>query len=118
MKLTDEQFLTIKNYCKVDQDFDDDVLHFLIDSTSDEIAKAIIKNGTSDMFLVSDTKYDNRFFVAVMKQVAEDYTQRGLTSNNYRFELLTGLSSIINQLRSEQIDENIDDDGKDNVLLN
>ena len=53
----------------------------------------------------------------VMKQVAEEYTQRGLTSTNYRFELLTGLSSIINQLRSEYMHETIDDDGENNILL-
>lgn len=118
MRLTDEQFATIKNYCKIDQDFDDDVLHIIIDGASDVIAKAIVEDGTSDTFLVSEDKYDSRFFVAVMKQVAEEYTQRGLTSTNYRFELLTGLSSIINQLRSEYMHETIDDDGENNILLN
>ena len=117
MKLTDEQFATIKNYCKIDQDYDDDLLHIIIDGASDEIAKATVENGTSDTFLVSEDKYDSRFFVAVMKQVAEEYTQRGLTSTNYRFELLTGLSSIINQLRSEYMHETIDDDGENNILL-
>lgn len=117
MRLTDEQFATIKNYCKIDQDYDDDLLHIIIDGASDEIAKAIVENGTSDTFLVSEDKYDSRFFVAVMKQVAEEYTQRGLTSTNYRFELLTGLSSIINQLRSEYMHETIDDDGENNILL-
>lgn len=117
MRLTDEQFATIKNYCKIDQDFDDDLLHIIIDGASDEIAKAIVDGGTADTFLVSEDKYDSRFFVAVMKQVAEEYTQRGLTSTNYRFELLTGLSSIINQLRSEYMHEIIDDDGENNVLL-
>lgn len=117
MKLTDEQFATIKNYCKIDQDFDDDVLHIIIDGASDVIAKAIVEDGTSDTFLVSKDKYDSRFFVAVMKQVAEEYTQRGLTSTNYRFELLTGLNSTINQLRSEYVHETIDDDGENNILL-
>ena len=42
MKLTDEQFATIKNYCKIDQDYDDDLLHIIIDGASDEIAKAIV----------------------------------------------------------------------------
>lgn len=118
MRLTDEQFATIKNYCKIDQDFDDDVLHIIIDGASDVIAKAIVEDGTSDTFLVSEDKYDSRFFVAVMKQVAEEYTQRGLTSTNYRFELLTGLNSTINQLRSEYMHETIDDDGENNILLN
>ena len=117
MRLTDEQFATIKNYCKIDQDYDDDLLHIIIDGASDEIAKAIVDGGTADTFLVSEDKYDSRFFVAVMKQVAEEYTQRGLTSTNYRFELLTGLSSIINQLRSEYMHETIDDDGENNILL-
>lgn len=117
MKLTDEQFATIKNYCKIDQDFDDDVLHIIIDGASDVIAKAIVEDGTSDTFLVSKDKYDSRFFVAVMKQVAEEYTQRGLTSTNYRFELLTGLNSTINQLRSEYMHETINDDGENNILL-
>lgn len=117
MRLTDEQFATIKNYCKIDQDFDDDVLHIIIDGASDVIAKAIVEDGTSDTFLVSEDKYDSRFFVAVMKQVAEEYTQRGLTSTNYRFELLTGLNSTINQLRSEYMHETIDDDGENNILL-
>lgn len=118
MKLTDEQFATIKNYCKIDQDFDDDVLHIIIDGASDVIAKAIVEDGTSDTFLVSKDKYDSRFFVAVMKQVAEEYTQRGLTSTNYRFELLTGLNSTINQLRSEYMHETINDDRENNILFN
>ncbi|KRN88195.1 head-tail connector protein [Ligilactobacillus acidipiscis] len=94
--LTDDQFATLKLYCKIDQDFDDDVLKNLVDSTGLEIARAIQADSTPATFIS-----DPRFLIALMKQVKEDYYQRGITADNYRPELTNSIADIVNQLRSE-----------------
>ncbi len=92
-----EEFLNnLKNYCKIDQDYDDDILTIMINSAAKVIAKAIAAESKPDDYLD-----EPRFKIAVMKQVAEDYYQRGLTADSYRPELGTGVNGIINQLRSE-----------------
>lgn len=92
----DESFMSnLKNYCKIDQDFDDEILKMMVDSAATLIAAAINPN-------VSANRYFNepRFRIAVMKQVKEDYYERGITADSYRPELSTGINGIINQLRS------------------
>lgn len=86
----------LKNYCKIDQDFDDEILKMMVDSAATLIAAAINPN-------VSVNRYINepRFRIAVMKQVKEDYYERGITADSYHPELSTGINGIINQLRSE-----------------
>ena len=97
--LTKEQFETLKNYCKVDQDFDDDVLLNMVDSAALMITRAVQFDAKPEIFID-----DPRFKIALMKQVKEDYYQRGLTADNYRPELTNSIADIVNQLRSEVTD--------------
>ena len=92
-----EEFLNnLKNYCKVDQDFDDEIIIEMANAAAAMIAKAIDKSNTPD-----DYADEPRFKIAVMKQVKEDYYERGLTADSYRPEIGSGINGIINQLRSE-----------------
>lgn len=96
MMLTDAEFANLKNYCKIDQDYDDDVLKMIINADEIEIARAIKADS-----LPSEYVNEPRFKIALMKQVKEDYYQRGLTADAYRPELTSGINGIINQLRGE-----------------
>lgn len=96
MILTDAEFSNLKNYCKIDQDYDDDVLKMIISADEIEIARAI-KYGS----VPNDYVNEPRFKIALMKQVKEDYYQRGLTADAYRPELVSGINGIVNQLRGE-----------------
>ncbi|MEN2352902.1 head-tail connector protein [Limosilactobacillus fermentum] len=96
MMLTDAEFDNLKNYCKIDQDYDDDVLKMIINADEIEIARAI-KYGSAP----NDYVNEPRFKIALMKQVKEDYYQRGLTADAYRPELVSGINGIVNQLRGE-----------------
>ena len=96
MILTDAEFANLKNYCKIDQDYDDDVLKMIINADEIEIARAI-KYGSAP----NDYVNEPRFKIALMKQVKEDYYQRGLTADAYRPELVSGINGIVNQLRVE-----------------
>ena len=96
MILTDAEFANLKNYCKIDQDYDDGVLKMIINADEIEIARAI-KYGSKP----NDYVNEPRFKIALMKQVKEDYYQRGLTADAYRPELVSGINGIVNQLRGE-----------------
>ncbi|MBE4709813.1 head-tail connector protein [Limosilactobacillus fermentum] len=96
MILTDAEFANLKNYCKIDQDYDDGVLKMIINADEIEIARAI-KYGSAP----NDYVNEPRFKIALMKQVKEDYYQRGLTADAYRPELVSGINGIVNQLRGE-----------------
>lgn len=96
MILTDAEFANLKNYCKIDQDYDDNVLKMIINADEIEIARAI-KYGS----VPNDYVNEPRFKIALMKQVKEDYYQRGLTADAYRPELVSGINGIVNQLRGE-----------------
>lgn len=95
----DTFLVNLKNYCKIDQDFDDDILTMMANAAADMIARAIKQDSKPD-----DYSKEPRFKIAVMKQVKEDYYERGLTADNYRPELSSGINGIINQLRSERKD--------------
>lgn len=96
-ELTPDQFATLKNYCKIDQDFDDDVLKELINSAAMELCAAIKFKSKPE-----DFRDERRFFVAVMKMVKEDYDYRGMGSEVMRFPLANqSVVNIINQLRAE-----------------
>lgn len=95
--LTDDQFDNLKNYCKIDQDFDDQLLLDLVDADALMIAKAISAEAKGDTFIS-----DPRFLIALNKQVKEDYYMRGLTVDNYRPDLANGVDNIVLQLRGEQ----------------
>ena len=89
----------VKNYCKIDPDYDDDIVKTMVDAAAKAIARAIQVNSKP-----IDYVKEPRFLIAVMKQVKEDYYERGLTADSYRPELGTGVNGIINQLRSEVVD--------------
>lgn len=98
----DKSFMNnLKLYCKVDQGFDDEILKIMVDSAADLIAAAISSDNDIDQYFE-----EPRFKIAVMKQVKEDYYERGITADSYRPELSTGINGIINQLRSELSNEN------------
>lgn len=96
MMLTDAEFDNLKNYCKIDQDYDDGVLKMIINADEIEIARAIKASSLPSQYV-----NEPRFKIALMKQVKEDYYQRGLTADAYRPELTSGINGIINQLRGE-----------------
>lgn len=100
MILTDAEFANLKNYCKIDQDYDDGVLKMIINADEIEIARAIKYGSTPNNYV-----NEPRFKIALMKQVKEDYYQRGLTADAYRPELTSGINGIIHQLRGELNDE-------------
>ena len=102
--LQPENLEILKNYCKIDQDFDDDLLKSLVDASALELARAIKSDSQPTEFID-----EPRFFIALMKQVKEDYYQRGLTADNFRPVLATTVFGIINQLRTEQGDKNNED---------
>jgi len=106
--LNDAQFKVLKNYCKIDQSFDDNVLKQLVDSGAMEIARAI-----DDTKEPNDFIKDSRFFVALMKFVEEDYYYRGTGSEVMRFPLQNPtVVNVINQLRSE-LPQGSDDNATD-----
>ena len=108
-----EEFLNnLKNYCKVDQDFDDEIIIEMANAAATMIAKAIDKSKTPD-----DYADEPRFKIAVMKQVKEDYYERGLTADSYRPEIGSGINGIINQLRSEVTTDETQEHDWTNYLL-
>ncbi|WP_251547858.1 head-tail connector protein [Limosilactobacillus caecicola] len=97
LQFADDNFLdNLKNYCKVDQDFDDEIIIIMANAAAIMITNAIDQDKKP-----SDFDDDPRFKIAVMKQVKEDYYERGLSADNYRPELTSGIDGLINQLRSE-----------------
>lgn len=97
LQFADDSFLdNLKNYCKVDQGFDDEIIIIMANAAAVMITKAIDQ-------AKKPRDFDNepRFKIAVMKQVKEDYYERGLSADNYRPELTSGIDGLINQLRSE-----------------
>ena len=98
----DQVFMdNLKNYCKIDQNFDNDILIMMVDSAATLIAAAISEGSNVNLYY-----NEPRFKIAIMKQVKEDYYERGITADSYRPELSTGIDGSINQLRSESSDEN------------
>ncbi|MCP8848940.1 head-tail connector protein [Latilactobacillus curvatus] len=101
--LPPEKLETLKNYCKIDQDFDDELLKSLVNASALELARAIKSESRPTEFI-----NEPRFFIALMKQVKEDYYLRGITADSYRPILANSVICIINQLRAEQGVEDAD----------
>ena len=111
---SDEQFFAnLKNYCKIDQDFDDEILKIIVDAAALMIARAIKwESKPADYF------DEPRFKIALMKQVKEYFYERGITADSYRPVLSSGIDGLINQISSEvNTDETTEHDGTDNILL-
>jgi len=92
MAITELQ--AIKLYCKIDQDFEDELITEFLEVVKMQISDAI-ETG-SDPVTYSD---DPRFKLAVKKQVKEEYEHRGITSDTDRYPLANGVLNIIHQLR-------------------
>lgn len=87
----------VKLYCKIDYDFEDDLLIELIESAEEQICFAI-DNDLSPDDLVDYAK----FRLAVKKQVKEEYEHRGMSADTMRYPLANGVLNIIHQLRTRR----------------
>lgn len=90
-------FEEVKLYCKIDYDFEDDLLIELIESAKEQICFAI-DNDLSPDDLVDYAK----FRLAVKKQVKEEYEHRGMSADTMRYPLANGVLNIIHQLRTRR----------------
>ena len=92
--ITEEKFLEIKKYLKVDIDFEDDLIKEFLDSCALQLVDAI------DITMKPEDFMDEpRFHLAVKKQTKEEYEHRGLTADTMRHGLANGVENIIHQLR-------------------
>ena len=87
----------VKLYCKIDYDFEDDLLIELIESAKEQICFAI-DNDLNPDDLVDYAK----FRLAVKKQVKEEYEHRGISADTMRYPLANGVLNIIHQLRTRR----------------
>lgn len=101
MAVSKEFLDKVKIYCKIDFDFEDEVIRdVLIPSVQDQICFAIEEGSTPETF-ADYPKFD----LAVMKQVKEEYEHRGLSADSERYPLANGVLNIIHQLRLRGGDE-------------
>ena len=84
----------VKLYCKIDFDFEDELLQLMIESAEEQICFAI-KDGSKP----EDFANYPKFKMAVLKQVKEEYDHRGLSADTVRYPLANGVLNIIHQLR-------------------
>ena len=84
----------VKLYCKIDFDFEDELLQLMIESAEEQICFAI-KDGSKP----EDFADYPKFKMAVLKQVKEEYDHRGLSADTMRYPLANGVLNIIHQLR-------------------
>lgn len=87
----------VKLYCKIDYDFEDDLLVELIESAQEQICFAIDSNLKSE-----DLEAYAKFRLAVKKQVKEEYEHRGMSADTMRYPLANGVLNIIHQLRTRR----------------
>lgn len=87
----------VKVYCKIDYDFEDELLIELIESAKEQICFAI-DNDLNPDDLVDYAK----FRLAVKKQVKEEYEHRGMSADTMRYPLANGVLNIIHQLRTRR----------------
>ncbi|MGB3161550.1 MAG: head-tail connector protein [Carnobacterium sp.] len=98
MTLAVEELKSLKLYCKIDHNFEDDLLAEMIEGVELQICDAIQEDSTPESFL-----NDKRFALAVKKQVKEEYEHRGLSSDSERYPLANGVLNIIQQLRYRKV---------------
>ena len=92
----------VKLYCKIDYDFEDDLLIELIESSREQICFAI-----GNDLKPKDLEGYAKFRLAVKKQVKEEYEHRGMSADTMRYPLANGVLNIIHQLRARrELDEN------------
>lgn len=92
----------VKLYCKIDYDFEDDLLIEMIEAAREQICFAIGNN-----LRPQDLEGYAKFHLAVKKQVKEEYEHRGMSADTIRYPLANGVLNIIHQLRTRgEVDEN------------
>lgn len=92
----------VKLYCKIDSDFEDDLLIEMIEAAREQICFAIGNN-----LRPQDLEGYAKFRLAVKKQVKEEYEHRGMSADTMRYPLANGVLNIIHQLRTRgEVDEN------------
>ena len=72
----------VKLYCKIDFDFEDQMLEEMIEAAEDEICFAVGNDVTPQ-----DLAKYAKFTLAVKKQVKEEYEHRGLSADTQRHGL-------------------------------
>lgn len=103
---------SVKLYCKIDYDFEDDLLKEMIEGVQEQICFAIDNNVTP-----SDLEQYAKFKLAVKKQVKEEYEHRGLSADTMRYPLANGVLNIIHQLRTRrELDDNKKNESQSNIL--
>lgn len=100
MAISKEVLNDVKMYCKIDYDFEDNIIEEMIESAQEQICFAIEEGSTPETF----EKYA-KFRLAVKKQVKEEYDHRGLSADSFRYPLANGVLNIIHQLRHREIKE-------------
>lgn len=99
--IDDRQFQQIKNYLKVDIDYEDDLIKEFLDSVA-----LILVDAIDIEKLPVDFLDEPRFHLAVKKQAKEEYEHRGLTADSMRHSLANGVENIIHQLRVKGVGMN------------
>lgn len=87
----------VKEYCKIDYDFEDDILLEFIEAAQEQICFAIGSDVTPE-----DLAGYAKYRLAVKKQVKEEYEHRGLSADTARYPLANGVLNIIHQLRTRR----------------
>ncbi|QBX17574.1 DNA packaging protein [Streptococcus phage Javan367] len=87
----------VKLYCKIDYDFEDELLLELIESAREQICFAI-----DNKLKPEDLESYAKFRLAVKKQVKEEYEHRGMSADTMRHPLANGVLNIIHQLRTRR----------------
>ena len=87
----------VKLYCKIDYDFEDEIIKEMIESAQEQICFAIDDKAKPEDF----EKYA-KFKLAVKKQVKEEYEHRGMSADTMRYPLANGVLNIIHQLRTRR----------------
>lgn len=97
MPVKQELLNSVKIYCKIDYDFEDEIIKEMIESAQDQICFAIDNNAKPEDF----AGYA-KFQLAVKKQVKEEYEHRGMSADTMRYPLANGVLNIIHQLRTRR----------------
>ena len=93
MPVKQELLESVKLYCKIDYDFEDE----MIESAQEQFCFAIDANAKPE-----DFENYAKFQLAVKKQVKEEYEHRGMSADSMRYSLANGVLNIIHQLRTRR----------------
>lgn len=97
MPVKQELLESVKLYCKIDYDFEDEIIKEMIESAQEQICFAIDANAKPE-----DFENYAKFQLAVKKQVKEEYEHRGMSADTMRYPLANGVLNIIHQLRTRR----------------